>query len=151
MIWQPDSVEFRAMLRAYMHCLLWTMPGPDGDENPGDRFTPERFTRPARDTCMADCLEFLNRCQRAQLSPWFWQTVDSYTMQGEFGPDRFGHDLALSRNGHGAGFFDRRELERNAYPDGLRKPAELGEALQEIASSMGERDIYPARGWIHCS
>lgn len=41
-----------------------------------------------------------------------------------------GHDFALSRNGHGAGYFDR----------GL---AEVGERLQEAAQAAGSAEAYP--------
>lgn len=150
MIWQPSSPEFRAMLRAYMECLLWTMPGADGDENPGDRFSVSRFTREARMVCAADCLQFLNMAQSAGMALWFWQdrSGPDFVLTG-YGPGQYGHDLALSRNGHGAGFFDRRELEREGPY--IPKNRTLGHALQEIACSMGMRDVYPAYGWIHCS
>lgn len=148
MIWQPSSPEFRAMLRAYMECLLWTMPGADDDENPGDRFSAARFTHDARIVCIADCLQFLNMVQRAGMAPWVWQSASGpqFEIPG-YGPAEFGHDLALSRNGHGAGFFDRRPLDREG--DYIPKGKTLGDALQDLAHSMGERNIYPARGWIH--
>lgn len=142
MVLHPSSEEFRAMLRAYMVCLLWTMPGDDKEESPGDRFTPERFTNEARTVCAADCLEFLNRLQRAKLAPYVWSMRDaspSHDM-GSYSFGQMGHDLALSRNGHGAGFFDR---------DALRE--ELRDQWQDIARDMGERDVYAAQGWIHVS
>lgn len=148
MILRPNSPEFREMVRAYMVCILWTMPGPDNDENPGDRYTPERFTKEARIVCAADCLEFLNRVQRMRLSPWVWQSSERFTLSG-YGPAQFGHDLALSRNGHGAGFFDRDALSVPADPD-IPGSQSLGDVLQEIAREMGERSIVNARGWIHC-
>lgn len=40
-----------------------------------------------------------------------------------------GHDFALSRNGHGAGFFDR------GY-------GPVGDVLQELAKSFGEFNLY---------
>jgi len=150
MIYQPNSREFVAMLNSYMGCLLWTMPGDDGDENPGDRFSIDRFTKTAKIVCVADCLEFLNRVQVAKLSPWVWQTMPKYRLIG-YGPDQLGYDLAFSRNGHGSGFFDRNVLDVQAFPDYMKRDETLGDALQEIAGNMGQRDIYPARGWIHCS
>lgn len=45
------------------------------------------------------------------------------------GPEQIGHDLWLTRNGHGAGFWDR----------GL---GEAGEKLTELSQSLGEDDIY---------
>lgn len=45
-------------------------------------------------------------------------------------PSQVGHDLWLSRNGHGAGFFDR----------GL---GDVGDTLQDIARGMGQKNV----GW----
>ena len=44
-------------------------------------------------------------------------------------PSQIGHDLWLTRNGHGAGFWDR----------GL---GDVGEKLSQIASKMGERNVF---------
>ena len=148
---KPHSAEVQTMVRAYMHCLLWTMTGPDGDENPGDRFTLERFTSEARIVCTADCLEFLNMMRRAGFTPLLYGTSD-VQLQG-YGPENLGHDLALSRNGHGAGFFDRAALDIDARLFRFAGPMgrTLGDELQALAGSMGERDVYAARGWIYVS
>lgn len=141
------------MVRAYMGCLLWTMPGNDDDEYPGDRFTINRFTAEARIVCTADCLEFLNRCRENGFTSFLYGTVPHHSIVG-YGPENMGHDLALSRNGHGAGFFDRRALEIDAGQLAI-VPKEtgrtLGDALHDIALAMGPRDCYTARGWIYVS
>lgn len=41
-----------------------------------------------------------------------------------------GHDIALTRGGHGVGFWDR------GYPE------EFGEALSDLAHSLGDMDAY---------
>jgi hypothetical protein len=148
---KPNSPEVQSMVRAYMGCLLWTMPGQDDDENAGDRFTGDRFTAEARIVCTADCLEFLNRCREAGFVTLLYGTGPEVT---GYGPENMGHDLALSRNGHGAGFFDRRELEIDSglwsmFPKETGQT--LGDALQDIARDMGERDCYCARGWVYVS
>jgi hypothetical protein len=150
---KPFSTEVQSMVRAYMGRLLWTMPGPDGDENPGDRFSVDRFTREARAVCLSDCLEFLNLCKRAGFVTLLYGSGD-FQLSG-YGPDNMGHDLALSRNGHGAGFFDRKALELDArhfrFAGATITGKTLGDELQSIADNMGDRDIYPAHGWIHVS
>lgn len=150
---KPHSVEVQTMVRAYMVCLLWTMPGPDGDENPGDRFTVERFTAEARAVCVADCLEFLNMMHRAGFTSLLYGTCD-VQLQG-YGPEDLGHDLALSRNGHGAGFFDRAALDVDArhfrFAGATITGRTLGDELQALAGLMGYRDVYTARGWIYVS
>lgn len=148
---KPNSPEVQSMVRAYMGCLLWTMPGSDDDENPGDRFTIDRFTAEARIVCTADCLEFLNRCREAGLTSFLYGT-DNAVMG--YGPENLGHDLALSRNGHGAGFFDRDALNIDAGQWAIvqkQTSRTLGDALQDIARAMGPRDCYTARGWVYVS
>lgn len=149
---KPHSPEVQSMARAYMECLLWTMPGSDDDENPGDRFSVDRFTREARIVCIADCLEFLNRCKGAGFAAFLYGT--GHGLQGEYGPGNLGHDLALSRNGHGAGFFDRDALAVPAHRWTYRRADEgqtLGDALQDLARAMGQRECYHARGWVYVS
>lgn len=52
-------------------------------------------------------------------------------------PSQVGHDLWLTRNGHGAGFWDR----------GL---GEVGDKLSDIARSMGSKHLYRGDdGQIH--
>lgn len=48
--------------------------------------------------------------------------------------ERAGHDLWLTRNRHGTGFWDR------VYGDDLDK--DLGERLTEAAHKIGERHLY---------
>jgi hypothetical protein len=129
------------------------MPGTDGDENPGDRYTLSRFTAEARAVCLSDCLEFINRMRAAGFVTLLYGTAD-VQLQG-YGPENLGHDLALSRNGHGAGFFDRKPLAIDArhfrFSGASISGDTLGDELQRIAENMGERDVYAARGWIHVS
>ena len=55
---------------------------------------------------------------------------------GDSWSGQFGHDLALTRNGHGAGFWDR----------GL---GEAGDVLTEWAESLGELNIFHGHDSIH--
>jgi hypothetical protein len=54
-----------------------------------------------------------------------------------YGLPRVSHDLALTRNRHGAGFWD----------GGL--PEELGAALTDAAHAMGEMGVDCYRGWVY--
>lgn len=49
---------------------------------------------------------------------------------------RAAHDFWLTRNGHGAGFWDR------GYPD------DLGDRLTKAAKAAGSRDLYVHRGLV---
>ena len=51
-------------------------------------------------------------------------------------PEQFGHDLALTRNGHGAGFWDR----------GL---GDAGDVLSDWADSLGTLHIFHGHDSIH--
>lgn len=53
----------------------------------------------------------------------------AYDADGYGGPEQAGHDYWLTRNGHGAGFWDR----------GLGR---IGEALSEAARAAGSADLY---------
>ena len=55
---------------------------------------------------------------------------------GDDWPWQFGHDLALTRNGHGAGFWDR----------GL---GEAGRVLTDWAESLGELHIFHGHDSVH--
>ena len=54
-------------------------------------------------------------------------------------PERIGHDFYLTRNRHGAGFWDR----------GL---GELGDRLTELSDPYGESDLYIGDcGWVYAT
>lgn len=53
------------------------------------------------------------------------RTVFDVLTELDINPEQAGHDLALTRNGHGAGFWDRGH-------------GELGELLSNVAREMGE-------------
>lgn len=77
------------------------------------------------------------------LSPEFWQRVcqDVWKfVQADLdgvwrhNPELAGHDLWLSRNGHGAGFFDG-DWSQTEFGD-------AGDYLQKLAEGMGEVWVY---------
>lgn len=60
----------------------------------------------------------------------------AYTQSdGTYDDSRAGHDFWLTRNGHGAGFWDRKELERDDLGDQLS-------ALCGWRTAFSERSIY---------
>lgn len=108
-----QSPEFAAFLAAYTQALLWssTDTTPDGRDVNLDEFD---LSTAGSDTCRADCLEFFAA-----------NYADLCAAADVYGFDHAGHDFALTRNHHGAGFWDR----------GL---GELGERLTEAAHAVGE-------------
>lgn len=101
----------------YLICALWSSSGEDGEGLDYGRgisdIAPETRTQ-ARD----DVSNFVALLQREGIN---WQDA--------MPPEQFGHDFWLTRNGHGAGFWDR----------GLDA---LGETLTKCADTFGAVDLY---------
>lgn len=99
----------------YVRAALWTLTGdPLGHHHTVDDFSPE---------AMKEILEVCADFQKAHSSP-----LERYVAAGR-NMEQAGVDFWLTRNGHGAGFWDR----------GL---GELGDELSEMARPYGTCDIY---------
>lgn len=119
-----DLADF---VSGYIECALWSSSDQSDDQggtplDEGDyELAPE-----TEDRLRADCRAFM-AANEADL--------DAYAEQREYDPSQgsvmsyAGHDLWLTRNGHGAGFWDR----------GL---GDLGDRLTEAAHAMGTADLY---------
>jgi len=108
-------MEFEQFFQAYMVCALWS--STDDEGNPfDDVYEINDFAEYAVDSMRSDCLEFYNA---------------HHHIMRDANPDfaRHGHDFWLTRNGHGAGFFDRGYGER-------------GDALSKAAKAYGEVYLY---------
>lgn len=101
---------------AYVECALWSSIDDDGtpldDEHGVDDITSGALTEMREE--VADFLDLAWR-----------KGLDLTAIE----PEQLGHDFWLTRNHHGAGFWDR----------GL---GELGDALTDIAESYGSSDLY---------
>jgi len=97
---------------AYVECALWS--STDDEGNPmDDRFDVIDIAPEALATMAADCADF-----RLDCGPLLDTVSDAQA----------GHDFWLTRNGHGAGFWDR----------GL---GELGDKLTAAAKAYGSCDM----------
>lgn len=118
-----------SMTRGYLTCALWSSNDestPSGGEPLDSTYGLDDIAPASVAKAMADCAEFLRK-----ISP---EDRDAYEQNtdrpGEWsGAEHMGHDFWLTRNGHGAGFWDR----------GL---GELGERLTKVAKTFGETDMY---------
>ena len=111
-------------LDGYQACALWSSCDDNGE--PLDR-SGMLLASETLDAFLADCGAFLGEIDELGL-PW----------RDEIEWEALGHDLWLTRNGHGAGFWDR-DL------------GELGDALTEAAKRQGSRDLYIGDdGLIYC-
>ena len=107
-----ENSEFQ-FFRAFLECALWSSTGDDGE--PLDKeYSPDDIAPENLDLLYKDCKKFFN--DNIELIN---KTPDGY------GYGNAGHDFWLTRNGHGAGFWDGDcepvgdELTENckAYPE----------------------------------
>lgn len=119
---EHTTAQHEIFERAYIAAALWSS---DMDHKDTDD-----LTRAARKRIKEDCRQFLQN--NAELLSLASMTYDG----GIYSIEQAGHDFWLTRNGHGAGFWDR----------GLRK--DIGEKLTIAAESMGECHLYIQRGRV---
>lgn len=116
-------------LKAYIECALWSSCGPDEEpfkcENLDELFDADDIAPECLKTMREQCEDFI-KANAADLAHY------AHFMANEqwSGDEMAGHDFWLTRNGHGAGFWDR----------GL---GELGDRLSAAAKAYGGCDLYP--------
>lgn len=118
-----ETKEFAQFLRGYVAALLWS----STDEVDGETVNLDQYetSTQADDHCRAACLAFFE-ANRADIDAAA-QAYDTSKGDGaDTGYDYAGHDFALTRNGHGAGFWDG-DL-----------PEELGARLTAATETVGE-------------
>lgn len=102
--------------RAYITCALWSSTDEDGQSLDAD-YTADDIAAESLEQMREDVAAFLETA---------WETDLDL---GPIEPEQIGHDLWLTRNHHGAGFWDR----------GL---GDLGDALAALAHPFGESYLY---------
>jgi hypothetical protein len=110
-----------AMTDAYIEAIYFTETG-DGGQPPADADLTEQTRR-----------EAWAACHRLRLACAGHDGIDL----GQYDPTQIGHDLWLTRNGHGAGFWDRPEIYG----------AENARILTLMAQAMGEH-YADFEGWV---
>ena len=128
--------EFDSFFNAYMETALWSS-HDESDDSGGNPMDENYSTGDIADECYesmkADCRKFFKEN---------YEVMDE--ADGPSGPDydewgHMGHDFWLTRNGHGAGFWDGDYSEPH------------GDLLDEAAKSFGEIDLYIGDdNTIHC-
>ena len=109
----------QTMLDAYIECALWST----ADESTPEGGEPLDQNYSASDLAPETLAEMASDCERfAKVNEAFIGDAPEYQV---------GHDLWLTRNGHGAGFWDR-DADLYANQD----------ALTEAARAMGEIYLY---------
>lgn len=106
-------MQLDTLTQAYLEAVLFTeeeQPEEEGLQNPSfDDFSPE-----AIEEAKADCeklqTQYKNLLALAYSSPAQYAAStnpERGTITDSYGEEQAGHDLWLTRNGHGAGFWDR--------------------------------------------
>lgn len=128
---------FALFFRAYLECAVWSSTDVHPDDRPAEREAdeeddpeggPEEMPEPqaleeygfSADDISTEAEEYLKEDARA-----FWAEHRELLKEN---PGRAGHDFWLSRNGHGAGFFDG-------------DWGQHGDALQKAAKVYGSEDL----------
>jgi hypothetical protein len=110
-----NGIELDQFTLGYLTCALWSSCNDQGEPLDGDHdlddIAPETLK-----TMVADCQDFQG-------------SFGDLLAQADQSLERSGHDFWLTRNRHGAGFWDR----------GLGK---LGDKLTEMAHPYGSFDLY---------
>lgn len=105
-----------ATLTAYIECAIWSSTD-DGGDPLGDSYTASDLSAEAFESMRADIEDFEALLDREGIDRSDWTD------------EQLGHDFWLTRNRHGAGFWDRGH-------------GDVGETLTRYAHAYGESDLY---------
>ena len=128
---QVKRIELDQFTLGYLECALWAMPseGEPSDvdfvENPGDGVSIHELPLETLQIAKTVCERF-----QAENAALLEQAYAQGIRSGHEPHGSAGHDFHLTRNGHGAGYWD------GDYPK------EIGDALTVAAKKYGENDLY---------
>lgn len=112
-------MDIDTILKHYLICALWAdMPEED------DSGSIEDIDSQSVELAKADIMQFISLAGAL---------LDKYPNGSPVATkeEQLGHDIWLTRNGHGAGFFDRDNL-----------PGTLGNDLTKVCNKLSSRCIY---------
>lgn len=109
-------MNIQTILDHYIICALWS--STDNKDQPLDQnYDVSDIDSKTKEKMIGDIVKFL-------------KDAETPLEESELDEEQIGHDFWLTRNRHGAGFWDR----------GLEKS--LGEKLTKICHKFGEVDLY---------
>ena len=123
-----DGYNAATFFDAYVEAALWSSTDesrPDGGDPLDQNYVPADIDRETFEKMRADCAQF--QTENEKLLERYYAELPRKAWSGEA---QAGHDFWLSRNGHGAGFFDREASK------------EVCDQLQEIARRWNSFDLY---------
>ncbi len=110
-------MELDKFTTAYLECALWS--STDDNSQPFDKsYSINDFSDAAKESAISECNDF--RTTNAEL-------LAKYNVI--YSDESAGHDFWLTRNGHGAGFWDR-------------NLGEVGKELTVMTKPYGESYVY---------
>lgn len=113
--------SLRAFTRGYVACALWV--GLDSEADPA---TADDLDATALETLTRDAADFYASNRELLVQACTTRNGGLVTIDGM---EQMGHDFWLTRNRHGAGYWDR----------GL---GEVGQSLTDMAHPYGEASLY---------
>ncbi len=113
--------------RAYIECALWSSTDMNADGDMGDSLETEYSVD---DIALPTLREIIRECRE-------FQKYHSATYAADWTDEQAGYDFWLTRNGHGAGFWDRGHA--------------AGDELSAASKPYGSVDLYVSRGKVHAS
>ena len=102
------NLSIDLILKSYLECALWV--------SELDEYTIEDISKESIEMSKADIIHFMNLVSKD------YKTVEEELFNCD--EEYIGHNLFLSRNGHGAGFFDEYRDRLQQYAKSL-KPIEI--------------------------
>lgn len=133
-----DDWDVALFAHSYILAALWSSNDesrPDGGDPIDENYSSDDLCISAKNRMYRDCRAFM----RANYEDLMLACALYSPREGYAGMELAGHDFWLTRNGHGVGFWDRRELEEGG----------VGERLTEACKREGEANIYVDDGKIY--
>jgi hypothetical protein len=117
------KTDIETMLASYIETALWSSTDESGGKPLDDDYGPEDLLKATLREFRNDCKDFGKANEEHIAGDWH----------------RAGHDFWLTRNGHGAGFWD------GDWPEAA------GEALTKASKAYGSVDLHVYRGKVRSS
>ena len=123
-----ESLTVEEVLEAYFTCALWSSVD-DTDQPMNDNYSLDDISRPLKECTFSEIACWLGYCNELGLIAQYLNHPQVTESTRHTAEQMLGHDFWLTRNGHGAGFWDR----------GL---GELGQKLTDACKTFGSMDLY---------
>ena len=121
--------ELTTFEKSYIETAVWSSMDEHGNPLDGSEYSDVEFAPAAIESIQADCRKFIATSK--PLLDEAKRTLDASVLNSvNLSDNRVAHDFWLTRNHHGAGFWD------GDYPE------PLATQLTDLAHSFGECDIY---------